>query len=356
MHAFIFLLLLTFCKSSHREGAWITRAILPPQLIRAQNASKLPWCGNCTIHQRALEKLYQSSKAPDIDIVTASPGQLNPLNGLEILLLGDSLMRQLFYSFFWVFPGTKAVASTPSSLSNHCRDVNFSLVVPHLNCSIHYCPNAFLGPHMHDLMPTLFGKNHFDFVIVNSGLWYNKDIKNISKEYIENVRKRPNIAKGWTPLSSIQYIDDLKLFNQQISAHKGSNHPISDILWLQSSPQHLKTGTFHFSDLKNHAEVCTQFSEHDMKNAYWRNEISSSILDIPIVEIFYPLADLYFSHPTSSNGVPDCTHFCNPGAGPLFIAQRVLNVVMKRTTSSLNYLKKNISFRGLRYSEFSLYT
>ena len=92
-----------------RKGKWTTREEeLPKHIVTAWNHSTEAWCANCTQYERNLDKYFRYQHgAQDLDI-TQFPivDKLRLLANQHVLFLGDSLMRQVFYSLFWIFPGS----------------------------------------------------------------------------------------------------------------------------------------------------------------------------------------------------------------------------------------------------------
>jgi hypothetical protein len=299
--------------------------------MHAQNSSIHSWCGNCTEKERSLHSIYISdSIPPDIDIFSNPiDSRLLSVSGQQILLIGDSLMREIFYSLIWVFPGSHRHSSRSYELLPHCRDVNFSINVVVLNTTVNYCPNTFLGPHMSEVISVLFRHEEFQIVVINSGLWYNFEPTVFDTENIVKIRGRNNTAVGWSPLSRIEYEEDLKLFKKQLKfSSQRNNISTSKVFWLQSSPQHFQSGTFHVDHLLTFNNICKKFSIVEEDKAYWRNRLTDKILSfIPTIRTFKALSDLYFSHPSNIDGNRDCTHYCNPGVALLFITQRILTVI-----------------------------
>jgi hypothetical protein len=209
------------CSSRTYDGVWKTRTDVVPELLRAANASTLGWCGNCTTEQRALSNVYvynniNSQGGPEIDLFHLST-TTHLLNGLNILLVGDSVMREVFYSMLWIFPGTTKRLSRAKELHEHCNDVDFALHVTKLNVTVNYCPNTYLGQHMFGILSRLFINTEFEFVILNSGLWYNQ--MQIDAEEVEKRRKRNNTALGFMPLTRDQYnLDLIQPFNDNVAS------------------------------------------------------------------------------------------------------------------------------------------
>ena len=92
-----------------RKGEWKAReGELPKHILAAWAQSTEGWCANCSREKRNLDKYYKYRHGvQDLDI-TRFPivDKLKLLANQHVLLLGDSLMRQIFYSLFWLFPGS----------------------------------------------------------------------------------------------------------------------------------------------------------------------------------------------------------------------------------------------------------
>ena len=176
-------------------------------------------------------------------------------------------------------------------------------------------------------------KKHFNYTIINSGLWYNR-INQTEEEdlQIRGTKRKAREFKQWAPLSQLAYEKDLKLLNIQIKEHtRKYNRSVSNIMWMESSPQHFRTGTFHRSDLHRDGEQgCKEFDDVELEASLWRNRLSERHLSLPVIHTFLPLAELYYSHPRNKAGIPDCTHFCNPGLAPLFLATRIMTNLVTR--------------------------
>ena len=251
---------------------------------------------------------------------------LRVLSGDSLLLLGDSLMREVFYSLFWIFPGSskrpsllfQLLAEHPQfTCASRANDIDYSIFVSRLNLSVHFCYNTYLGEHLSLPMEKVFLKEHFTYTVMNSGLWYNR-FSNLTEGEERKVRsEQPGEDKfrRWVPLSDVAYERDLALLNNQIKMLARKNRQrVSHLLWLESTPQHFRTGTFQPDDFHREGEVeCKHFDQEEMEASMWRNRLAHAHLELPMIHVFLPLSELFFSHPWTKDGVPDCTHFCNPG-------------------------------------------
>ena len=324
-----------------RKGEWTTRGgKIPEHIMAAWNYSTEPWCANCTRSERDLNKYFRSRHGTqDLDI-TLFPivDKLRLLADQHILLLGDSLMRQAFYSLFWIFPGSSKRPSKPKSLKEDIicgvdSDIDFAIYVTRLKLTVHYCYNTYLGEHLSNTIDTLFLKKHFNYTIINSGLWYNRINRTEEEDLqIRGTKRKAREFKQWAPLSQLAYEEDLKLLDRQLKKHTMKyDRGASNTMWMESSPQHFRTGTFHRSDIYREGEQsCKKFDDMELEASLWRNRLSEKYLSLPVIHIFLPLADLYYSHPRNKAGIPDCTHFCNPGLAPLFLVTRILTNIVTR--------------------------
>ena len=326
-----------------RKGEWTTRkgGEVPAQLVTAWEQSTEAWCANCTHKERSLDKYYRYEHGTqDLDIAKFPiVDRLKVLANQHVLFLGDSLMRQVFYSLFWIFPGSSKRPSKPRGLDKYAvcgvdtNDIDFSIYVTRLDLTVHYCYNTYLGEHLNNTIDMLFLKKHFNYTIINSGLWYNRiNMTEAEDSRIRGIKRKAKEFKKWAPLSESAYENDLKLLDIQIKKHSLKHgDDTSYMMWMESSPQHFRTGTFHQSDLHREGkQSCKQFDDEELEASLWRNKLSERYLSLPVIHTFLPLASLYYSHPRNRAGIPDCTHFCNPGLAPLFLATRVLTNIVTR--------------------------
>ena len=101
------------------------------------------------------------------------------------------------------------------------NDIDFGIFVARLNLTVHFCYNTYLGAHLETPIDTLFLHEHFTYVILNSGLWYNR-IANVTEEEERRVRAvqpHENQFREWAPLSHLAYERDLALLDRQVGSN-----------------------------------------------------------------------------------------------------------------------------------------
>jgi len=325
-------------------GHWTSNEGLLPALVQkaANIHNKTHLWSSCSAHQQSFNKRWKSKIPAEIDILSSSNiAVLSILHGIHAVLVGDSLILQVFSALKWVFPFSKSnIYGTPEKnakakkiqcsgpisicFSSNCTSISRSFTVS-------YCRNNVLGPDFGSRIQNITALLKADLLIINSGIWYN-DISDSANEKNLEARRNGDIH-SWKPLSKTQYIKDLELFENQIFAFRYKN-PEVFVLWVESTPQHFLEGTFYPNS--NTSDGCHMFSKETLARARWRNSIASAVMDragVKVVPIFNLLATLHNSHPRSKDGKGyDCTHFCDPSIAQIEVTQSLMNSIFIRQT------------------------
>lgn len=255
----------------------------------------------------------------------------------RIALIGDSLMLQWLDGIRKFFP-----LASPHFNSPHDKKPDPDLRVSRwidpplpwgFNVTFDMMRLNQPGPEFPGIMEYVFDSRKYDVIIVNFGIWYNRDAKpdNVTVRAI-----RQGNLTGFTPLTLEHYKEDMARFGKAYGKLKNERQaegrwPV--VIWGESTPQHFKDGSFTWDEFREPDEnaeenkgkpksECFPYAslESFTEKGNWRNSIAEPIVDtnqIPALRWSKALHYLHDNHPfryypKRKAWGNDCTHFCEP--------------------------------------------